>query len=864
MGPAEILRRLDRIAQGEGDTEVALEALLRDVGTDPQILGLVSRTLGGVGYRLRQAGEAQRALTVLRAACRSLEAAGQADAEDAAVALNNLSVALRELGHADEALKTGRRAVGRVQRGTELYGQILNNLGDLQSERGELGEAVALLSEALEIQRAMDPESVVMARKHNNLGNAQLMLGEPLMALDSYLRALRIHENYKPDGADTANTRRNVGRTLIALGRDGEARSYLQAALEAHERLAPEGLDTAISLNLMGQLELHEGRPAPAVNLIERAVRILESGADESLALVDALVVLAGARVASGDVQSAIVDYERAQALVVDSGAGSLSHALLLEGLGAALATTGDRDAAIATYQEAVATAERLRARGGAPDGRVRLFEARMRPYQALIGLHAERGGPGDQAAAFSYAEAARGRALGDLLAERAVGAMAGAPEELVLLEREDELQHALAATHEARLRGADDAIAEELALEQELQMVAARLRAASPALRHVRALEPIGLDDARAALAVGTLVLVYDATGAETFVWALRRDGTAMGRMPVDGESLARHVRELVGECEARASLRFTAAMRQRLGAALLDGVPPEMWSGADRLIVVPDGALNYLPFDLLPRPGGNADDLLLDAFPISFAPSCSLLRYLAAERSGRAATWTSGEFVAFADPVFPDAAAPAEGDRIIRGIALEPLPGTRVEANAIAAHFGGDTPVWLGAEATEWRVKTGVAGYRYVHLATHGRIDDERPLFCGLALSPPQPFELAQNATLDAWLQTYEMLGLPLTAELVVCSACQTALGAVHEGEGVVGMTRALLAAGALCVVSSLWSVPDDATAVMMDRFYAELIAGVAIDEALRRAKRHVHDHACHAEPFHWAAFVPFGLSG
>ena len=129
----------------------------------------------------------------------------------------------------------------------------------------------------------------------------------------------------------------------------------------------------------------------------------------------------------------------------------------------------------------------------------------------------------------------------------------------------------------------------------------------------------------------------------------------------------------------------------------------------------------------------------------------------------------------------------------------------------------------VFLDAEATEQRAKRESAGHRYVHFATHGLLDDRNPLYSGLALAPPTPAERAEEDGLDDLLQVYELFALKLSAELVVCSACQTGQGEIRAGEGLVGMSRALFFAGARCVVVSLWPVPDRPTQRLMERLYA-----------------------------------------
>ncbi|MCS7308853.1 MAG: CHAT domain-containing protein [Armatimonadetes bacterium] len=243
-------------------------------------------------------------------------------------------------------------------------------------------------------------------------------------------------------------------------------------------------------------------------------------------------------------------------------------------------------------------------------------------------------------------------------------------------------------------------------------------------------------------------------------------------------------------------------------------------------------------------------------------YAPSATVLHNLRQLWDGRPALAYEGEFVGFGDLLFGEGDAGDEQRAAARwfasrGLSLAPLPGTRVEVERIAERFAGRAAVYLQQEATEWRAKQRARGYRYVHFATHGLLDDRNPLYSGLAFSPPLPDEPAEA---DDLLQVWEMFGLRLDAELVVLSACQTGLGAVRGGEGLVGMSRALFFAGARCLVVSLWNVPDVPTAQLMQWFYEELGSGRSVVEALRGAKARMR--IVERDPYYWAAFVPIGL--
>lgn len=284
-----------------------------------------------------------------------------------------------------------------------------------------------------------------------------------------------------------------------------------------------------------------------------------------------------------------------------------------------------------------------------------------------------------------------------------------------------------------------------------------------------------------------------------------------------------------------------------------------------ARKLIIVPDGALVYLPFETLagePKRAGVAS-YLIERFAISYAPSASALAALRSLKKNNAAE--AKGIIAFGDPVYgKDETAIANGDATERGFDFRQLPYTRAEVNGIAALFPpNERRVFLGADAHEANVKAEpLKKYRYVHFAAHALIDEERPARSGIVLSTRSG---AIDSKEDGALQMSEVMGLKLNADLVTLSACRTGLGQLLRGEGMIGLTRAFLYAGSESVVVSLWNVNDIATASLMKGFYKNLKQGLAKDEALRHAKLELIRGRQQAwrHPYYWAAFVLVGDS-
>src|SRR5256885_3979065 len=211
------------------------------------------------------------------------------------------------------------------------------------------------------------------------------------------------------------------------------------------------------------------------------------------------------------------------------------------------------------------------------------------------------------------------------------------------------------------------------------------------------------------------------------------------------------------------------------------------------------------------------------------------------------------------------------------MEGLPLARLAGTRAEADQIvklARASGGQADVWLDLDASENNIETrDVSKYRIVHIATHGLLNAERPQFTGLVLS------LVGNKTEDGFLRTDEVFNLRLGSPLVMLSACETGLGKEKRGEGVMGLTRAFIYAGAPTVGVSLWSVADKSTAELMTDFYKRLLAapassspgssssqagasvGGSASAAMRNAQLAMINGKKYSAPFYWAPFVLVG---
>ncbi|HSB29953.1 MAG TPA: CHAT domain-containing protein [Pyrinomonadaceae bacterium] len=594
------------------------------------------------------------------------------------------------------------------------------------------------------------------------------------------------------------------------------------------------------------------------------------------------------------------------------------------------------REAAISNYKESLATIETLR------EGSLRADEARTTflstikdvfdeaaTANAEMALSASTGTTGplsgkalDYAAeAFRISEQSRARSLLDLLAETGTAITEGVPGDLLKrkqenLDRQQEIADNLSGvsiSSEEVKKKPSELDSELEKLQTEYEEIENQIRTASPRYSSLTSNQPLSLADVQQkVLDDQTVLLEYMLQSDDSYLWVISKSGTSLLKLP--GRSVidklatdlraqlipSKLQRRIVGidVLEADRGLGIATSAPEDAAAFIAAAnalykvvIEPASSTFADkRLMIVADGALNYVPFEVLlksPDPGDFSSlGYLVKTNEIVYSPSASVVGAIKQQRTkavGKA-------MLIVADPVFNsnDArarkATPSTTDSEVRGIGIQSaladvtgetgatpakmeglplarLAGTRVEADQIsklAKTSGGQADLWLDLEANEDNfVARDISKYRIIHVATHGLLNAERPQFTGVVLS------LVGNKTNDGFLRTDEVFNLHLGGPLVMLSACETGLGKEKRGEGVMGLTRAFMYAGAPTVGVSLWSVADRSTAELMTDFYRRLLAtsDVSSTAALRGAQLAMISGKKYSAPFYWAPFVLIG---
>lgn len=470
-----------------------------------------------------------------------------------------------------------------------------------------------------------------------------------------------------------------------------------------------------------------------------------------------------------------------------------------------------DHAQAIELYGRAIEVIEEQRSTINTEVSKIGFVGDKQEVYSQIISLLFEQTRYSE---AFEYVERAKARALVDMLASRKQFIRA----DVSIQEASDLIAKLDTAESEAKMQ--DVTSAADQSSKQRAVVVKRKeeIRNADPELASLVTVTSPEVAEIQQLLPSDETLVEYFGSGDSLFAFIVNREGIQGAKL--EAKELKQEIERFRKHIMALDSYQFKTG-----GQALYEKLiqPIEGMIGSKNLTIVPHGALHYLPFNAL----HDKDGFLIDRYNIRILPSASVMKFLKDRREGHA-----GNLLAFGNPDLGDP--------------TYDLPGAQNEAIAITK----DNPkskLLLRKQATETAVKILGDQFRYIHFATHGTFDAEKPLSSGLLL--------AGDSENDGTLTVGELYDLHLPADLVTLSACETALGKVANGDDVVGFTRGFLYAGVSSIVSSLWKVDDQATSILMQQFYKSL-KETDKRSALRTAQLKVKD-TYNSHPYFWAAF-------
>ena len=806
-------------------------------------------------------------------------------------------------------------------------GNTLRDLGNALATMGEWEQAIQILSESLKISRENNLETTE-ANVLNKLGEIYAHFRDFDRAAIYYNQSSEIYLQHS--NMSRSIPLNNLGKILRNKGETEKAAEYFRQAVETVRRedyrFGTSKYDEATYLNNLGRTQFALGKLDEAVKTFEESLKISRDLSNKS-GEAAALKLLGQIYLESGDAEKAD-DYfnQSLESFRTIEDRQNIAQTLLL--LSKTEAKKGNLDDAQLKTEEAINLIETIRSRVQTAELRDS-FSANLQDFYAFyveILMRKHWLEPGKNFAALALAANERGKARGllNLLAESNSDIRQGIDEKL--LARETELKNLLSAQLEnlTKVLGGKSKpeIVEKLKREiveirAEYEQVQAQIRASSPRYSALTQPKTLDLSDIqKQVLDDDSVLLEYGLGEAKSYLWIVSKKDFRVVELPAKAEiektarlfygALTARNKQIKFETELERSDRIfqTDSDLQKLSGELSQMIlaPVTPYLAGKRLLIVPDGALQYVPFGalVLRSSVGNGgvksknakdegqrskDKFLIETNEIVNLPSASALAILRNETRNR--SLPAKILAVLADPVFDK-----EDERFIAagkeksktefvavskrrtrdaklsltrdGLELPRLPFTRREADLISANVPENQREKLldFAANRSSAMSADLSNFRYVHFATHGFINNENPELSGIVFSMIDE----GGKDRDGFLRVGDIYNLRLPAEMVVLSGCRTGLGKEIKGEGLVGLTRGFMYAGAKRVTVSLWDVNDEATSELMARFYREMLGDKKLSPAaaLRQAQISMVKSREWSNPYFWATFVLQGEPG
>lgn len=762
-----------------------------------------------------------------------------------------------------------------------ILGFIEYRKGAWQNTMSFLAQAQGLLGDK--------PDPYKMGQISAGIAEALIESGMPEAGLDKLQQASEYYQQTQHPHAVMVMTLL-IGKTYYFLGDYPTALVKLQAALKEGEAIKEPAI-TAMSHEYLGRTFAAAGDPASAMSHFEAALDpYLKVGDRMEAARTRALMAQLYQR--EGQVDKAQTYYLKALE-TFRTLTDHLNESATLYALGSLELGRNNLNAAEDYLQQSIEATENIRRVSRSSDLTAAFSATVYERYEKYIECLMRRGeaesSPSFSVRAFQASDLARGRSLAELLRATETNLAPGLDPQLA--EQEKSLRQSLRVNEDNKVsllskayrkEELDALEAEQSKLEAAYKQVLETIRTRYPSYAEIslptvwdlgRIQDQVIADDQ-------TVLLEYSLGENKSYVWAVTRDHLASYELPARAviNRAAQKVYQLLSaRPDGKTTSELSSATRE-LGQMILSPVAANL--GKHRVIVVADGALNYIPFQILPTPAG--DDPLVAKYEVINAPSASILGELRQEVARRQPA--SRVLAAFGDPVFASNYAQrketgevaeqvasiqtTEAERWRHALRDIELNADSFDPSVIKPLFyakrelanlrdvAGDAETFSDFAATrDQLLQTDLTHYTILHFATHGFLDPKRPENSGLVLSTINRAGQPQNG----FVGLKDIYELKAPVKLVVLSACQTALGKDVRGEGLIGLTRGFMYAGASTVVASLWKVDDEATAELMKHFYSNLLQRrMPPAAALQEAQNSIRQRPEWSSPHYWAAFT------
>ena len=737
---------------------------------------------------------------------------------------------------------------------------LYNSMGVLYFTIGNYDQSINYYTKTLEVLNEDDPyyESDVVTIR-NNLALSYTRLGNHQHAITQYEGVL----SYEVDDQILYKVYQNLGWTFYKAQRYDSAVYYLQRALDSEEALIRIN-----ALNHLGGVYLITEKYDSASFYFNKSLALNQQAlSHKNLALGGTYLGLARIAEATGNFEQALQHYQQALISVsLDfeetqvSANPDLHHQFIslltlfeiLQGKAHAFFAyyTAHQDLthaeqALATSQVAIDVAKQLQKTYDTDDAKLFFVQTVYPLYEEAIQtafqLYEVTRREDYKLFAFEFAEISKATVLTEMLKELEIKSVAGIDEQL--LQEEKNLKQQITKLRLAMVDQTDTAgLTADVRRVNDLEIALSRtIRSLQDnsdyyALKYQQ--DSIDLGQIQSAIDRNDMIVEYFLGDSALFSLLVSKDALQVKRVPLPA-SFSAHltsVQNALYEHQEGQTADMEEALHQ-LYQVLIAPVAEEI-NTKHRLIIVPDGQLHYLPFEIL-TPGGS-QEYLLENHVISYAYSATLLEEAIEERN-KASDTTILAMAPFA----------SEGGETTRN-GFEPLGASKTEVEKI----GGS--IYLEKAATKQVFLKVAKSYGIIHLATHARADSEKPLNSFIAFYPEPDSSGAGYRLYTDELYNYRLD----SAKLVVLSACETGGGKLIRGEGIISLARAFAYAGCPNIVTTLWQASDRAAAMITASLHQYLKEGYSKDDALRLAKLdYLADNPLHRDPYYWANFIFIG---
>ncbi|TAE58240.1 MAG: CHAT domain-containing protein [Nostocales cyanobacterium] len=757
----------------------------------------------------------------------------------------------------------------------------LNHLGSIYDQLGEKQKALDFYYQTLPLRREIEDkkgEAITL----NNIGLIYDFLGEKQRALSIYNEVLPIRKAVA-DTRGEAITLNNIGNIYDDLGDKEKALELYNQALPIYRSLGDKNRE-ATTINNIGSIYNFQQDHEKALTYYNEALSLRKLVGDK-LGEANTINNIATVYDSKRETNKALKLYNQAVSLYKQIGDKS-GEAITLQNIAALQKKQGNLNDALIKIQSAIKIIEDIRINFNNQNLRTSYFSTVQSYYKLYINilmeLHKQQPSKGYDALALHANESSRARSLLELIQEANADIRKGVDPKLLAAEMK--IQKQIEDNEKARIKlinnqGTPEQI-QALAtktnqLLNQYQDIKTQIRINSPRYAALTQPQPLQLKAIQEqVLDNDTLLLVYSLDQDKSYLWAVSK--TEMTSYEIASQSeietLVKRFRNQI--IRPQYNRKLTAIAAEPLSKILLAPVANKL--GNKRLVIVADGALQYLPFAALISPNSDPEKhrFLIINHEIITLPSASTVAIIRNEQKRKKPP--SKKLALLADPVFSidderfttqkPSLKPATNNleslalkRAIQDtdINFQRLPFTRKEAEKIlklvpekqtlqAFDFDADYNFATSSELNQ---------YRIIHFATHGIVNSQQPQLSGLVLSL---FD-QKGKTKKGFLRLHDIFNLNLSADLVVLSACQTGLGKEVAGEGLIGLTRGFMYAGSPRVIMSLWNVSDQGTSVLMGKFYEKMLqGGLKPAAALREAQIEMLNERGFSKPDYWASFT------